>query len=95
MQANARHLRAPGAVPRRAGLGAQARQARGASVAARAGQNLLLLGSGGREHALAWKMAQSPECARLFVAPGNAGMQLERNMTTVPSLDPSNHRQVG
>lgn len=35
--------------------------------------NILLLGSGGREHALAWKLAQSPHCSRLFIAPGNAG----------------------
>ncbi|RWX00051.1 phosphoribosylamine--glycine ligase [Flavobacterium cerinum] len=34
---------------------------------------ILLLGSGGREHALAWKMLQSPSCDKLFVAPGNAG----------------------
>jgi phosphoribosylamine--glycine ligase len=34
---------------------------------------ILLLGSGGREHALAWKMLQSNKCSRLFVAPGNAG----------------------
>ncbi|MBO6286995.1 MAG: phosphoribosylamine--glycine ligase [Prevotella sp.] len=35
--------------------------------------NILLLGSGGREHALAWKIAQSPKCDKLFIAPGNAG----------------------
>ncbi|MBD2701101.1 phosphoribosylamine--glycine ligase [Spirosoma sp. BT702] len=35
--------------------------------------NILILGSGGREHAFAWKMAQSPLCDTLFVAPGNAG----------------------
>ena len=35
--------------------------------------NILLLGSGGREHALAWKMAQSPKVEQLFIAPGNAG----------------------
>ena len=35
--------------------------------------NILLLGSGGREHALAWKMAQSPKINQLFIAPGNAG----------------------
>ena len=35
--------------------------------------NILLLGSGGREHALAWKIAQSPKIAQLFIAPGNAG----------------------
>ncbi len=34
---------------------------------------ILLLGSGGREHALAWKLAQSPGCSRLFIAPGNPG----------------------
>ena len=34
---------------------------------------ILLLGSGGREHALAWKIAQSPKVAQLFIAPGNAG----------------------
>ena len=35
--------------------------------------NILLLGSGGREHALAWKMAQSPKVRQLYIAPGNAG----------------------
>ena len=35
--------------------------------------NLLLLGSGGREHALAWKIAQSPKIEKLYIAPGNAG----------------------
>jgi phosphoribosylamine--glycine ligase len=39
------------------------------------GMNILLLGSGGREHALAWKIAQSPKTARLYIAPGNAGTQ--------------------
>ena len=34
---------------------------------------ILLLGSGGREHALAWKIAQSKQCEKLFIAPGNAG----------------------
>lgn len=36
---------------------------------------ILLLGSGGREHAFAWKMLQSPLCTKLFVAPGNAGTE--------------------
>lgn len=35
--------------------------------------NLLLLGSGGREHALAWKISQSPLCTKLYIAPGNGG----------------------
>ena len=34
---------------------------------------ILLLGSGGREHALAWKIAQSPKVEKLYIAPGNAG----------------------
>ena len=37
------------------------------------GMNILLLGSGGREHAFAWKMNQSPLCEKLYIAPGNAG----------------------
>ncbi|HVQ44149.1 MAG TPA: phosphoribosylamine--glycine ligase [Candidatus Saccharimonadia bacterium] len=36
-------------------------------------QNILIIGSGGREHALAWKIAQSPRLGRLYVAPGNPG----------------------
>lgn len=35
--------------------------------------NILLIGSGGREHAFAWKIAQSPHCNKLFIAPGNPG----------------------
>ena len=43
--------------------------------------NILILGSGGREHALAWKLAQSPLCDQLFVAPGNAGThQIAKNI---------------
>lgn len=38
--------------------------------------NILLIGSGGREHALAWKLIQSPRCSKLFIAPGNAGTAL-------------------
>jgi phosphoribosylamine--glycine ligase len=38
--------------------------------------NILLLGSGGREHALAWKISQSNHCSKLFIAPGNAGTAL-------------------
>ncbi|MEO0358152.1 MAG: phosphoribosylamine--glycine ligase N-terminal domain-containing protein, partial [Pseudomonadota bacterium] len=36
--------------------------------------NILILGGGGREHALAWAVAQNPKCDRLIVAPGNAGI---------------------
>ncbi len=39
--------------------------------------NILIIGSGGREHALAWKIKQSPKCGKLYIAPGNAGTALE------------------
>jgi phosphoribosylamine---glycine ligase len=38
--------------------------------------NILLLGAGGREHSLAWKLSQSKHCSKLFIAPGNAGTAL-------------------
>src|SRR5688572_8142913 len=44
--------------------------------------NILLLGSGGREHALAWKLSQSRHCSKLFIAPGNAGT--EQHGTNLP-----------
>jgi phosphoribosylamine--glycine ligase len=46
--------------------------------------NILVIGGGGREHALAWKVAQSPRVAKVFVAPGNAGTAREPGLTTVP-----------
>ncbi|MDC9616047.1 phosphoribosylamine--glycine ligase [Xenorhabdus khoisanae] len=42
--------------------------------------NILIIGSGGREHALAWKAAQSPLADKVYVAPGNAGTALETNL---------------
>ncbi len=45
--------------------------------------NVLVIGGGGREHALAWKIAQSPRVAKVFVAPGNAGTALESELTNV------------
>ena len=48
--------------------------------------NILLLGSGGREHAFAWKLTQSPLCTELFVAPGNAGThQIAKNIAINPN----------
>jgi len=49
--------------------------------------NILLLGSGGREHALAWKMQQSPLCDTLFVAPGNAGTAAIATNLNVSPMD--------
>ncbi|HUI96482.1 MAG TPA: phosphoribosylamine--glycine ligase [Xanthobacteraceae bacterium] len=53
--------------------------------------NLLLLGSGGREHALAWKIAASPLVDRLFCAPGNAGIAQEAECV---ALDIADHKAV-
>jgi len=48
---------------------------------------LLVIGSGGREHALAWKLAQSPRVFRVYVAPGNAGTALEDGLANVDIAD--------
>jgi phosphoribosylamine---glycine ligase len=53
--------------------------------------NILLLGSGGREHALAWKMAASPLTDRLFCAPGNAGIAQEAECV---GLDLADHAAI-
>src|SRR5258708_12618000 len=44
---------------------------------------LLVIGSGGREHAIAWKLAQSPRVQKVYVAPGNAGTALEPGLENV------------
>ena len=46
--------------------------------------NVLIVGGGGREHAIAWKVAQSPLVRKVFVAPGNAGTDLEPGIENVP-----------
>eukprot|EP00954_Amorphochlora_amoebiformis_P020730 1341422-Amorphochlora_amoeboformis.AAC.2 len=54
---------------------------------------VLLIGSGGREHTMAWKIAQSPKVAKVYVAPGNGGVQgakLER----LPGLQVDDHKSV-
>jgi phosphoribosylamine--glycine ligase len=53
--------------------------------------NILLIGSGGREHALAWSLSASPLCDRLFVAPGNPGTA---QCATNVALDPADHGAV-
>jgi phosphoribosylamine--glycine ligase len=49
--------------------------------------NLLVIGSGGREHAIAWRLAQSPRVGRVYVAPGNAGTAKEDGLFNVPITD--------
>ncbi|WP_310461015.1 phosphoribosylamine--glycine ligase [Sphaerotilus sp.] len=48
---------------------------------------VLVIGGGGREHALAWKLAQSPRVHKVFVAPGNGGTALDPRMANVPISD--------
>src|SRR5258708_35003726 len=45
--------------------------------------NILIIGNGGREHAFAWKIKQSPHCEKLFVAPGNVGTSLAATNVTI------------
>jgi len=54
--------------------------------------NILILGSGGREHAFAWKIKQSPKCKRLYIGPGNAGTGLIGENV---SLDPNSFPEIG
>lgn len=49
--------------------------------------NILLVGSGGREHALAWKLRQSPDCAKLYCAPGNAGIAQVAERVSIKAED--------
>ena len=49
--------------------------------------NILLVGSGGREHALAWQLAQSPSCDKLYAAPGNPGIELHAECLPVAADD--------
>jgi phosphoribosylamine--glycine ligase len=54
---------------------------------------ILVIGSGGREHALAWKSAQDESVSNVFVCPGNAGTALENKVTNI-SLDANNFEVI-
>ena len=49
--------------------------------------NILILGGGGREHALAWKIAQSEKLTKLFIAPGNAGTAVHGTNVDISAED--------
>jgi phosphoribosylamine--glycine ligase len=61
--------------------------ATGAQIEGLAEMNVLVVGNGGREHALAWKIAQSPRADRVFVAPGNAGTALDAENVDISASD--------
>jgi phosphoribosylamine--glycine ligase len=61
--------------------------ATGAQIEGLAEMNVLVVGNGGREHALAWKIAQSPRADRVFVAPGNAGTALDAENVDIAASD--------
>ena len=51
--------------------------------------NILVIGSGGREHALAWKLAQSIKVGKVYVAPGNGGTALDSRLENIAITDPA------
>ncbi len=54
---------------------------------------VLVVGGGGREHAMAWKLAQSPKVQQVYVAPGNGGTAKDKNLVNVPITDVQQLRQ--
>ena len=65
--------------------------------------DVLIVGGGGREHAMAWSVAKSPQVDRVYVAPGNAGTALENGVENIPLssddidalLEFALHRNIG
>ena len=56
--------------------------------------DVLVIGSGGREHAIAWKLAKSPLAHQVYCAPGNAGIAQEEGVTIADVLNVSNKEDV-
>ena len=54
---------------------------------------ILIIGSGGREHAIAWKIAQSPKAEKIYCAPGNAGIAEYAECVDIPAMEFD--RQIG
>ena len=55
--------------------------------------NILIIGSGGRESAFAWKLSQSPQCSQIFIAPGNAGTGQYGTNVNIAITDFEAHKQ--
>ena len=55
--------------------------------------NILVIGSGGREHALAWAIAGSPLADRVYCAPGNAGIEEDAECVPIAATDTAGHRR--
>jgi phosphoribosylamine--glycine ligase len=89
----ARHLGASKKRPRVHRFAVVAAAAPAAAAAGGAPVNVLVVGGGGREHALCWRLRQSPTCGELFCAPGNAGIAVEQGVRVV-SLDETDHAAV-
>ena len=57
--------------------------------------NLLIIGSGGREHAIAWKISQSSKVKNIYVTPGNPGINLEEKVSLIEIDNPTIKDYIG
>lgn len=57
-------------------------------------KKVLVIGSGGREHAICWKLSQSPLVEKVFVAPGSPGIGLLKKTTIVSDLNIKDHKVI-
>ncbi len=87
-------LKTHAAPAKRSSAAAPASSSSSAEVGSEGGATVLVVGGGAREHALAWGCAKSPDCARVYCAPGNAGITGEPKTECVAGLDTSDHAAV-